>query len=244
MDLLRQVVAKAPGRADYVFDFVEALLESVLRRGAGGPGGANGPGGPGRDRERSQADIEARLVVLREAMEHAEVLLQAQPDVADVVALAARVGSELGATLRDAASLAAGDERAARLRQAESALLAAVVLETKLVDPAGGSDPRHLLQAIGTRRELAALYLASGRRPDALQQASFVLDLLESQAAAAPVDPSAPNRRRLAALFDQRPVMGLEDLVQRLQESGLHQRWQALRQQFPRPGEPPPDRRR
>jgi tetratricopeptide (TPR) repeat protein len=242
LDLLRQVVAKAPNRTDYTFDFVEALLESVARRGAG-------PGGPGqgRERERSPVDVETRLATLREALDHVELLMKAQPDALDVVALAARVGSEHGAALRDAAGLAAGEERAARLRQAESELLSAVVLEARLLAGPAAAEPRFVLQAVGTRRELAALYVSNQRRADAAAQVSAVLDLIERQMQLLPADPSAPARNRLAGMWEQRPFGGFEDLLPRLQDAALQQRWHGLRQQLSRPrppDEPPPDRRR
>ncbi len=241
-DMLRQLVAQAPQQPTYAFEFVEALLETLPR--PEGPGRSEpGPPGPGRERTRDPDQVATRRVLLHEAMEHAEALFALQPDLVEYRHLAARGGTEYGGTLRDAAAFVGGTEGAALLRQAESALLVAAARAAELVAAPPAAEPRFIELVCAVRRELGSLYLATDRRDEAVAQGNLVVDLLERQLETLATGPQGPVPSRFVRMFEQRQLIGFEDLVMRLQNGPLLSRVRALRHRLPRPeGGPPEDR--
>ena len=241
--ILRELVASHPEREDDRFELCRALLATPRREESSRDGR-----GPRAARELLLPD----LALCREAESHAAQLLQRQPLFVEYRRLAASAQSTLGRALAEAALSLTGDERLARLREAEQLLGRARDSELALVAAAKGADgappgggapglDRWWLPALLTSRTLVSVHEQLGQRDAAIAEFHRLLDVCEAQLA------DRMNLGRLLEQFAPRPGpdAGLREQLRqqaaRLGDAALLERLRGLLQRIvpPRDDGPP-----
>jgi hypothetical protein len=236
-------VASHPEREDDRFELCRALLATPRREESSRDGR-----GPRAARELLLPD----LALCREAESHAAQLLQRQPLFVEYRRLAASAQSTLGRALAEAALSLTGDERLARLREAEQLLGRARDSELALVAAAKGADgappgggapglDRWWLPALLTSRTLVSVHEQLGQRDAAIAEFHRLLDVCEAQLA------DRMNLGRLLEQFAPRPGpdAGLREQLRqqaaRLGDAALLERLRGLLQRIvpPRDDGPP-----
>jgi len=176
--IFRSLVQQNPAADKLRYELCTALVEDRRREDRG------------RDfNPRSRRDgsplAEAELNLLQEARDHAEILVRQQPLVAEYAALRASVGTLLGRALRDHADGLPEAQQAEVRREAKAELQFALQQEQRLTEAGELRGGRYLLQALDTRRNLAAVCLALGERDEAMAHVRSLFALIERPLAAA-----------------------------------------------------------
>ena len=225
--IFRDLVARFPDNEDYRLELCNVLAGDLRRTLRGGRTRGEG------------AALDTELANLREAKEHAEVLLQRQPDYAEYKALRGRIGAGLGFLLRVRAGSESGPQRDETRTAAITELRQAVSLEPAgPASTAGRRDPRSLLVSLSTRMLLAQLLLEQGDAATAQTEFTRVLDAIE-------LELNRPEGE-VGLRPDPQLLAMAQRLAERLALPALSQRLDAIKERLPapdrgsdRPGERP-----
>jgi predicted metal-dependent hydrolase len=240
LTILRDLVSKHPERASDRFELCRALLQPSSRD--------DGPRGP---REPNPAAV----AECREAVEHASVLREKEPQVREYERQRAQASAALGRALQQSAAALPEPERTQRLVEAERELRQGLQLEVAFGGRPEGVDRILIGQTLQTRRALVQVCEQQGRRDDAIEELHALFDA---------VDALLVDRRNLGIVNEAvqgrsggpggpaggppgGPEGGARDslraLVARLAEGRLVERHRTLLQRLPPREEGPPERR-
>ena len=238
LGILRELLVKSP-QADHLrFALAEALLGDRRPRrrddpDTGGPGGSAGGGRP------AQAPSALDLERLREAKEHAALLVKEQPRLDEYKALQMRAALQSGLALRELSDDFSDGERAAHRARAVAEFEQAIATGEQLVGVAEPTSPRYLRDLLTARRQLANLLLIARKRDAAMVQHEAIIELLEQQVrllqpavGAPPLPFFDPGDREFEHLAEQVENLGRLDLAQRMRD--VREAWLALRPRRPR----------